>query len=99
MLSHDNASRTRLVLLTLAAGAFGIGTTEFAISGLMPGIAIEFGISVTTAGWAATAYALGVFLGAPVLILVGQRFETKRFLLVLMGLVVVGNLLTAVAAS
>ncbi|GAA1451005.1 MFS transporter [Nocardiopsis tropica] len=99
MLSHDNASRTRLVLLTLAAGAFGIGTTEFAISGLMPGIATEFGISVTTAGWAATAYALGVFLGAPVLILVGQRFEKKRFLLVLMGLFVVGNLLTAFAPS
>ncbi|MGJ7905767.1 MFS transporter [Actinopolyspora sp. H202] len=99
MLSHDNASRTRLVLLTLAAGAFGIGTTEFAISGLMPGIAAEFGISFATAGWAATIYALGVFLGAPVLILVGQRFERRSFLLVLMLLFLIGNLLTALAPS
>ncbi|SHJ43376.1 MFS transporter, DHA1 family, inner membrane transport protein [Nocardiopsis flavescens] len=99
MLSHDNAPRTRLVLLTLAAGTFGIGTTEFAISGLLPGIATEFGVSVTTAGWAATAYALGVFLGAPVLVLVGRRFERKRFLLALMALFVIGNLLTAFAPS
>lgn len=99
MLNTDNAARTRLVLLTLAAGAFGIGTTEFAISGLMPGIATDFDLSVTTAGWAATAYALGVFLGAPIMILIGQRFEKKKFLLVLMSLFVIGSLLTAFAPS
>ncbi|MFI2104592.1 MFS transporter [Isoptericola sp. NPDC019693] len=99
MLSPDNASRTRLVLLTLAAGAFGIGTTEFAVSGLMPGIAAEFDVSVTVAGWAATAYALGVFLGAPLMTLVGQRFDKRKFLLVLMVLFIVGNLLTAFAPS
>lgn len=99
MHTEKNSVRTRLVLLTLAAGAFGIGTTEFAVSGLMPGIAQDFDLSVTTAGWAATAYALGVFLGAPVMILVGQRFEKKKFLIVLMGLFVVGSLLTAIAPS
>lgn len=99
MLKKDNAARTRLVLLTLAAGAFGIGTTEFAISGLMPGIATDFDLSVTTAGWAATAYALGVFVGAPIMILVGQRFEKKKFLLILLVLFVVGSLLTAFAPA
>ncbi|RDD84333.1 MFS transporter [Streptomyces parvulus] len=100
MLSHDdNAARTRLVLLTLAAGSFGIGVTEFAISGLMPGIAAEFGVSVTTAGWAATSYALGVFIGAPILVLIGQRFEQRAFLLLLMALFVTGNALTAFAPS
>ncbi|MFC8923057.1 MFS transporter [Cellulosimicrobium sp. NPDC057127] len=99
MHSPDDTSRTRLVLLTLAAGTFGIGTTEFAISGLMPGVADEFGVSVTTAGWAATTYALGVFLGAPVMTLVGQRYDKRTFLLGLMVLFVVGNLLTAFAPS
>lgn len=87
------------VLLTLAAGAFGIGSTEFAISGLLPGIASEFGISFTTAGWAATIYAFGVFVGAPILIILGQRYEKKRFLLVLIGLFVCGNLLTALGPT
>lgn len=91
--------RTVFVLLTLAAGAFGIGTTEFAISGMLPGIATEFGISFTTAGWAATLYAFGVFVGAPLLILLGRRFEKKRFLLALIVLFVAGNLITAVAPS
>ncbi|MFI8527399.1 MFS transporter [Promicromonospora sukumoe] len=88
-----------LVLLTLAAGAFGIGTTEFAVSGLLPGIAAEFDVSFSVAGWAATLYALGVFVGAPLLIVVGRRFEQRRFLLVLMGLFVVGNLATALGSS
>lgn len=91
----SHARSAVLVLVTLAAGAFGIGTTEFAISGLLTGIAGEFRISFTTAGWAATIYAAGVFVGAPVLIILGQRCEKKRFLLVLMGLFVIGNLVTA----
>lgn len=87
------------MLLTLAAGAFGIGTTEFSISGLLPGIATEFDISFSTAGWAATVYAFGVFVGAPILILCGQRFEKKKFLVLLMLLFVTGNLLGALGPS
>ncbi|MBK1787165.1 MFS transporter [Prauserella cavernicola] len=97
--SVATSNRPILVLLTLAAGAFGIGTTEFAVSGLLTGIADEFQISFTAAGWAATLYAFGVFIGAPLLILAGRRFETKRFLLALMVLFVAGNLLTALGSS
>lgn len=95
----SQGSSARFVLLTLAAGAFGIGTTEFAISGLLPGIAGDFRVSFTTAGWAATVYALGVFIGAPLLILLGRRIEQKHFMLALMGLFVVGNVLTAVSPA
>jgi MFS transporter, DHA1 family, inner membrane transport protein len=94
-----SSNRSVFVLLTLAAGAFGIGTTEFAISGLLPGIATEFGISFTTAAWAATIYAFGVFVGAPILILIGRWFEKKRFLLGLIVLFIAGNLLTALGPT
>ncbi|MDT3396287.1 MFS transporter [Streptomyces sp. B1866] len=88
-----------LALLALAIGAFGIGTTEFVIMGLLPEVADEFHVSIPTAGYATTGYALGVVLGAPLLTLVGTRFTRKQMLTLLMGLFVAGNLLTALAPA
>ncbi|MBZ4323738.1 MFS transporter [Streptomyces huiliensis] len=86
-----------LALLALAIGAFGIGTTEFVTSGLLPEVAEEFHVSVPTAGWLTTGYALGVVLGAPILAIVGSRVSRKKMLISLMGLFTAGNALSAVA--
>ncbi|MVU79044.1 MFS transporter [Nocardia sp. ET3-3] len=86
-----------LALLALAIGAFGIGTTEFVIMGLLPQVAGDFGVSIPTAGWLVTGYALGVMLGAPVMTALGTRISRKRMLMLLMGLFIAGNLLSAVA--
>ena len=86
-----------LALLALAIGAFGIGTTEFVIMGLLPQVAGDFGVSIPTAGWLVTGYALGVLLGAPLMTVLGTRISRKRMLMLLMGLFVVGNVLSAVA--
>ncbi|MCF3100237.1 MFS transporter [Streptomyces roseoverticillatus] len=86
-----------LALLALAIGAFGIGTTEFVTSGLLPEIADEFGVSVPTAGYLTTGYALGVLIGAPILAILGGRVPRKAMLMALMGLFVAGNALSAAA--
>ncbi|OON82610.1 MFS transporter [Streptomyces tsukubensis] len=86
-----------LALLALAIGAFGIGTTEFVVMGLLPEVAGDFGVSIPSAGFLVTGYALGVVLGAPVLAVLGTRIPRKRMLMLLMGLFIVGNVLTAVA--
>lgn len=88
-----------LALLALAIGAFGIGTTEFVIMGVLPQVAGDFGVSIPTAGWLVTGYALGVVLGAPVLTALGTRVSRKKMLLFLMALFVVGNALSAIAPS
>ncbi|MFB8239509.1 MFS transporter [Kitasatospora purpeofusca] len=88
-----------LALLALAVGAFGIGTTEFVIMGLLPEIAADYGVSIPTAGLLVTGYALGVVLGAPLLTALGTKVSRKRMLMLLMGLFVVGNLLSAAAPS
>lgn len=54
-----------LALYALAAGAFGIGVTEFVIIGLLPEVSLDFGVSVVAA--LITVYALGVVIGAPLL--------------------------------
>ncbi|MFI6422642.1 MFS transporter [Streptomyces sp. NPDC050842] len=88
-----------LALLALAIGAFGIGTTEFVIMGVLPQVAGDFGVSIPTAGWLVTGYALGVVIGAPVLTALGTRVSRKKMLLFLMALFVVGNALSAIAPS
>ncbi|MEW1911669.1 MFS transporter [Kitasatospora sp. NPDC085895] len=88
-----------LALLALAIGAFGIGTTEFVVMGLLPQVAQDFGVSVPTAGLLTTGYALGVVVGAPLLAVLGTRISRKRMLMLLMGLFVAGNLLTALAPA
>jgi DHA1 family inner membrane transport protein len=86
-----------LALLALAIGAFGIGTTEFVIMGLLPQVAGDFGVSVPTAGLLVTGYALGVVAGAPLMTVLGTRVPRRRMLMLLMGLFVAGNLVSAVA--
>ncbi|GAA2086864.1 MFS transporter [Streptomyces albiaxialis] len=86
-----------IALLALAVSAFGIGTTEFVMMGLLPNVADDLGTSVPTAGYLVSAYALGVVIGAPLLTAFGARVPRKRMLLLLMGLFTVGNLATALA--
>ncbi|MGW0367144.1 MFS transporter [Streptomyces sp. NPDC002990] len=88
-----------LALLALAIGAFGIGTTEFVIMGLLPEVAGDYGVSIPTAGFLVTGYALGVVLGAPLMTVLGTRVPRKRMLMLLMGLFVVGNVVSALAPA
>jgi len=88
-----------LALLALAIGAFGIGTTEFVITGLLPEVAGTFDVSIPTAGTLVTGYALGVVAGAPLLTALGTRIPRKRMLMLLMGLFIAGNALSAAAPT
>ncbi|QLH21339.1 MFS transporter [Streptomyces sp. Rer75] len=88
-----------LALLALAISAFGIGTTEFVMMGLLPNVADDLGTSVPTAGYLVSAYAIGVVIGAPLLTALGARIPRKRMLVLLMALFTVGNLASALAPS
>lgn len=88
-----------LVLLSLALGGFCIGTTEFAAMGLIQEIANNLEISVPTAGYLISAYALGVLVGAPMFAILGARIAKKQFLIALMLFYGVANLLTAFLSS
>src|ERR1700709_343678 len=55
-------------LLALTIGGFGIGMTEFVMMGILPDIAKSLQITIPQAGHLVSAYALGVVVGAPLLI-------------------------------
>ncbi|MCF3934071.1 MFS transporter [Acuticoccus sp. M5D2P5] len=88
-----------IALWALAIAAFGIGTTEFVVSGLLPEVAATFDITIPVAGHMATSYALGVFIGAPITIILGARLPRKTMLAGLLVLFIVGNIVTAVAPT
>lgn len=86
-----------LALLALAVGAFGLGTTEFVMMGLLPDVADDLHLSLPTAGHLVSAYALGVVIGAPLLAAVTARLSRRTVLIGLMALFVAGNALSAFA--
>jgi DHA1 family inner membrane transport protein len=86
-------------LLAPAISAFGIGTTEFIMMGLLPEIAAAFQVTIPTAGDLISGYALGVVVGAPLLTAATVRLSRRTVLLGLMAVFTVGNLFAAIAQS
>ncbi|MEU6281464.1 MFS transporter [Streptomyces sp. NPDC047028] len=86
-----------LALLALAVGAFGIGTTEFVMMGLLPDVADDLHVSIPSAGHLVSAYALGVVIGAPLLAALTARLSRRTVLIALMALFVAGNAVSALA--
>ncbi len=90
---------SRLPLLALAVAAFGIGTTEFVIMGLLPDVARSLSVSIPRAGLLVTGYALAVALGSPLVAIATARAPRRATLLGLMGVFTLGNLLCALASG
>lgn len=82
-----------LALLALTLSAFAIGTTEFVIVGLIPTMASDLNVSLSSAGLLVSLYALGVAIGAPVLTALTGKWNRKHVLITVMSLFVIGNLL------
>ncbi|PZW64582.1 DHA1 family inner membrane transport protein [Pseudomonas sp. URMO17WK12:I1] len=86
-------------LVALAIGAFGIGVTEFAPMGMLPGIASDLGVSIPAAGLLVSAYAIGVLLGAPLMTLTTGKIPRRYLLIGLMAIFTLGNLMSALATD
>ncbi|KPE50927.1 MFS transporter [Chryseobacterium indologenes] len=84
-------------LWALTISAFGIGTTEFVIVGLLPAVASDLEISIPSAGLLVSLYAIGVAIGAPILTALTGRVPRKMLLISIMLLFVIGNGLASVA--
>lgn len=100
--------RTRLALLSLALGGFGIGATEFVAMGLLPDIArdllpTQYATSPEDAlaqtGAMIAAYAAGVVVGAPTIAALAARFPRRSLLVVLAAAFTVGTVASALAPT
>jgi DHA1 family inner membrane transport protein len=86
-----------LAVLLLAISAFVIVTTEFIIVGLLPSLARDLNISISTAGQLVTLFAFTVMLAGPFLTAMLSHFERKRLFVVILLIFAGANALAAAA--
>lgn len=83
----------------MALGAFGIITTEFGVIGILPALVKDFHISIDTAGWLLSAFALTVALAGPFTNMLTAKMNRKTIMCLVLGIFVISNLLSAVAPN
>lgn len=91
--------RVAVAIIALAIGGFAIGTTEFVTMGLLPDIADGINRSIADTGHIVSAYALGVVVGAPVIVSLTARRPRRQLAVALILAVGIGNAITALAQS
>ncbi|MEJ5994557.1 MFS transporter [Pedobacter sp. Du54] len=86
-------------LLPLTFGGLGIGITEFVMMGLLPDIAKDLNVTIPQAGYLISAYALGVVIGAPLLVSIAGKYPPKKILIALMIMFTAFNAFSAFAPT
>src|SRR5918997_6227282 len=92
-------TRLPLVIYTLTAGTFLMGTTEFVVAGLLREMAVDFEVSVAQAGLAITVFAVGMIIGTPSMALLTLRLPRRLTLTLALLLFTVGHVIVAITDS
>ena len=82
-------------IIPLFMGAMGIGLTEFVMMGILPDIASSLHISIPLSGHLISAYAFGVVMGAPLILILSNKFAPKQILILLLVMFTIFNALSA----
>lgn len=72
-------------------GVVGIISTEFGIIGVLPQIAAFYTISISTAGYLLSAFAILIAVTGPFTVLFASRFDKRTVMLCAMGLFFISN--------
>jgi DHA1 family inner membrane transport protein len=83
----------------LFLSAFSICTAEFIVAGLLPAIAAELDVDISTAGLLITGYALCVAIISPIIALLTGRVPRRSLLVAVLVFFVAGNISCAMAPS
>lgn len=85
-------------LVALATGTLALGITEYVMMAILPNVAQSLGVTIPEAGHLISAYAIGVSVGAPLLVF-AHKYKPKAILLTLTSLMIAGSLISIVAPS
>lgn len=95
----DSSISTAAILLVLALGTFILGLSEFSMMPMLPLITETFSATPAQSGYAISAYALGVVVGAPILMLTTANIRKRKALLIFITMMFIANGLSALATS
>ena len=74
------------MILILTLGIFGILNTEMGIVGILPMIAEQYNVSIATAGWLVSGFALVVAAAGPTMPLLCSKMNRKTLMLAAGGI-------------
>jgi predicted MFS family arabinose efflux permease len=99
--SATMSSSTKLppVVLLLTLGTFLMSTTEFMIAGLLPEMASDFDVSLSTTALLITAFAVGMIVGAPVMAVATLRLPRRAALVIALAVFAVGHVIAALSST
>lgn len=83
-----------LKVYILALSTVAVGLVELIVGGILPTIADEFDVSVSSAGQLITLFALIYAIAGPVLLVATSRFERKKVYLISLFIFFLGNIMT-----
>ncbi|MFI6880175.1 Cmx/CmrA family chloramphenicol efflux MFS transporter [Streptomyces sp. NPDC050400] len=83
----------------LALAVFAQGTSEFMLSGLLPDIAHDLGVSVPAAGALTSAFAVGMIVGAPLMAVLAARRSRRAALLGSLSVFLLAHVVGALTGS
>lgn len=86
-------------LYALALAVFVMGTSEFMLAGLLPAIADDLHVPVGTAGLLASAFAVGMVVGAPAMAAFAREWPPRRTLIVCLALFAACHVVGAVTSA
>ncbi|KOU13881.1 chemotaxis protein [Streptomyces sp. WM6349] len=95
------AARPRMpvAVYVLGLSVFALGTSEFMLSGLLPPIADDMGVSIPRAGLLISAFAIGMVIGAPLLAVATLRLPRRTTLIALISIFGLGQVAGALAPT
>ncbi|MFJ7588378.1 Cmx/CmrA family chloramphenicol efflux MFS transporter [Streptomyces sp. NPDC097617] len=88
-----------VAVYVLGLSVFALGTSEFMLSGLLPPIAEDMGVTIPQAGLLISAFAIGMVVGAPLLAVATLRLPRRTTLISLISLFGLGQVAGALAPS
>ncbi|UHA72466.1 MFS transporter [Paenibacillus sp. 481] len=93
------SKQQKILTLNLFLLTFVLGTSEFVIVGLLTEVSTDLNISISTAGALVSAFAISFAICTPVLTAIFSRFSKYPLMLSLIGVFIIGNIITAISSS
>ncbi|MEN8653489.1 Cmx/CmrA family chloramphenicol efflux MFS transporter [Streptomyces sp. 21So2-11] len=84
-----------IAVYILGLGIFAQGTSEFMLSGLLPTMAADLGVSIPDAGLLISAFAVGMVVGAPVMSVLTLRVPRRTALAAFQLVFIAGHMVAA----
>ncbi|MBF6328844.1 Cmx/CmrA family chloramphenicol efflux MFS transporter [Nocardia transvalensis] len=88
-----------LAVYILGLSIFAQGTSELMLAGLLTEVSGDLGVSVPQAGLLTSAFAVGMFLGAPILAVATVRWSRRRALLAFLAAFILAHGVAAVTSE